>query len=214
MRMVWTYVRGDKREAGRSLVRVGALIVLLVVASVGVWAGGCGDPTDKARELENAGDWQGALGVYQRVLADQPDNLAALSGGAVALVMLRRYDEALDLQERVIAADAEDALTRVELGFNYLSYQGRPMDAVRVLSEAVELEPTAKNMTFLSQAQKAAGDLEECERSLRKAILVDPGYGYAYGRLAGLLTEEGRMDEATQVIEDARSRGLYAGDQR
>jgi tetratricopeptide (TPR) repeat protein len=211
--MLWRDMLGDKREAGRLLAWVGALLVL-AVASVGVWAGGCADPTAEAREFEKAGDWQGALGVYERVLADQPDNLTALSGGAVALVVLRRYDEALDLQEHVIAADAHDALTRVELGFNYLNHQGRPLDAVRVLSEAVELEPTAKNLTFLAQAQKAAGGLEECERSLREAIVVDPGYGYAYGRLAGLLREEGRVDEATHLIEDARSRGLYVGDPR
>jgi tetratricopeptide (TPR) repeat protein len=190
----------------------GALVVL--VGCLGIWASGCSDPNKEARELEGAGDWQGALAVYQAVLAEEPDDLSALSGAAVALAILHRYDEALPLQERVIAADPQDAQTRVELGFNYLSHQGRPLDAVRVLAEAVELEPTAKNMTFLAQAQLGAGDTEGAEQSLRKAIETDPVYGYAYSQLADLLAADGRDDEATQVIEDARSRGVEVVDTR
>ncbi len=48
--------------------------------------------------------------------------------------LLGRHDEALALQERVVALDPKDVQTRIELGFNYLNHQKRAADAVRVLS--------------------------------------------------------------------------------
>ena len=38
------------------------------------------------------------------------------------------------------------------------------------LSEAVALDPNAKHLTFLAQAQKEAGDTRAAETTLRKAI--------------------------------------------
>lgn len=201
----------SKRAAAR---RPRWLIVLLAVTVVlaALAAGGCGGALKQAKKLESSGDWQGALAAYQRVLTDEPEDLAALSGAAVALMVLQRFDEALAYQERVVAADPHDAQTRVELGFNYLNHQDRPVDAARVLGEAVQLEPTAKFITFLGQAQVVAGDLQGAERSLRRAIEVDHQYGYAYSVLAGLLGDEGRDEEAAQLKEDAQSRGVKVMD--
>jgi tetratricopeptide (TPR) repeat protein len=184
------------------------LLMALVLAGAVFWAGGCGGALKQAHELESAGDWEGALAAYQEVLAKAPSDVAALSGAAVALMVLQRFDEALSYQERVVAADPHDAQTRVELGFNYLNHQGRPADAVRELGEAAKLQPTAKNITFLAQAQVSAGDQAGAEQSLRRAIEADPQYEYAYSVLADLLTHEGRNDEVTRLKEDARARGL------
>jgi tetratricopeptide (TPR) repeat protein len=198
---------GGEVVSGRIRVALSAAVAVSLVLLC-AWGASCGDPLDQAAEFESAGDWMSALNVYERFLEQKPDDLPALSGAAVALTMLRRYDDALGLQERVIAADPHDAQTRVELGFNYLSHQDRPVDAVRVLREAVELESSAKHLTFLAQAQAGAGDLQGSEQSLRRAIAVDPAYGYAYRQLAELLAEDGRVDEATRLIEDARARGV------
>ncbi len=199
---------------GRSLVRGRILLALSFVAAAAlialavVWAAGCGDPGAEARELEERGDWSGAIAVYERMLANDPEDLRALTGIAVALMVLHRFDDALEYQERVVLADPLDAQTRVELGFNYLGHQNRADDAVRVLGEAVELQPSAKNMTFLAQAQEATGDRAAAEATLRRAIEADPEYPYAYSQLASLLAEAGRGDEAEQVIDDARARGV------
>ena len=182
--------------------------VLTVLAIVAVTMAGCRDASAEAVEYELAGDWASALGVYERVLAEDPDDLEALSGAAVALMALQRYDEALGYQERVVAADAKDVQTRVELGFNYLNHQDRPEDAVRVLGEAAWLERTAKHLTFVAQAQDVVGDQSAAEGTLREAIEVDPTYGYAYGKLASLLEEQGRTVDAEQVRAEARSRGI------
>lgn len=175
-------------------------------------AGACGSEIDQARDLEEQGDWVGALAVYEEMLAEDATDIEALSGAAVALQVLGRFDEALTYQELVVAGDPTDAMTRVELGFNYLNHQDRPADAARVLAEAAELEPTGKNLVFLSQALEATDDLEGAEKSLRKAMFLDPGYGYAYVQLIELLEEQGRVEEAASVRRDAAMRGVSVPD--
>ncbi len=186
--------------------------VLVMVATIGALvalvAAGCSDPTRDALTLEKNGDWEGALVVYRAVLAEDPDDLEALSGMATALWLLGRYDEALPFQERVVGADPQDIQTRVELAFNYLNHQGRPTDAAKVLDEAVALERSARILTFRGQAEKQAGELERAESSFREAIAVDASHGYAYYQLATLLEEEGRDEEAALVRQDAENKGV------
>jgi tetratricopeptide (TPR) repeat protein len=188
---------------------------LLLLAAVGcvVVAVGCSDRLAEAHRLEEDGEWEAALSVYEQLLSEDPDDVAALSGSAVALMVLQRFDEAMKVQERLVAADPDDAQTRVELGFNYLNHQDRPEDAVRVLEEAANLEPIAKNLTFLAQAQLRAGDAEEAERTLRDAIETDRSYTYAYSQLFQLLERQGRQTEAEALVEEAANAGVTIADQ-
>ena len=140
---------------------------------------------------------------YRNLLAGEPENLDALSGLAVALVMLQRWDEALAVQERVVALDADDTQTRTELGFNYLNHQDRPADAVRVFREAAVIEPSGKHLAFLAQAQIAGGDIDGAEQTLREAVETEPPYARAFSMLIDLLEESGRTEDAAQVGRDA-----------
>jgi len=146
----------------------------VVLASLSMVA--CSGKMAEARGYEAAGDWVEALAVYEEVLGEHPESLEALSGAAVALMVLQRYDEALTYQELVVAADPNDAQIRQELGFNYLNHQDRPVDAARVMGEAAVISPSAKSLTFWAQALEASDDLQGAEDALREAIAVDPEY--------------------------------------
>lgn len=182
---------------------VPVLLLGVLVASFG-----CSGILESAARLEKKGDLEGAISIYREVLADSPDNPEALSGLAVDLMLLRRYDEALPIQERLATLDPSDAQIRVELGFNYLNHQNSPQKAVKVLQKAVALEPTAKNLCFLAQAQDAAREGAAAEASLRRAISLDPGYERAYVLLIRLLDRSGRSDELATLLESAESHGL------
>jgi tetratricopeptide (TPR) repeat protein len=182
-----------------------ALICGVIVMLASPMIAACGGKLAEAREYEAAGDWAGALKVYEEVLGEHPESVEALSGAAVALMILQRYDEALTYQELVVAADPTDAQIRLELGFNYLGHQDRPLDAARVMGEAATIDPSAKNLTFWAQALEASGDLKGAEDALRKAIAVDAEYQYARSELVELLEAQGRMDEAAEVLEDAEA---------
>jgi Tfp pilus assembly protein PilF len=118
------------------------------------------------------------------------------------------FDGALAYQERVAALDPKEVQMRLELGFNYLNHQDRASDAVRVLAEAVALEPSAKNLTFLAQSQFVSGDVAAAEESLRQAIETDATHAHAYMVLIQLLDEQERTDDAQEVREAAATAGV------
>lgn len=136
-----------------------------------------------------------------------PD-LGQLTEEAVALMSSGRFDEALPIQEQIAALDPSDAQIRVELGFNYLSHQDRPADAVAVFKEAVDLEPSAKNVTFLAQAYIGADEPVSAEETLRQAIDTDKSYGHSYEVLVTLLERQGRTADVTELRQAADSAGV------
>ena len=139
-----------------------ALAVLCATVGISV---GCSGPADQGRELEQAGDLEGAILYYEAALREDPDDVELLAALASDLALLGRHDQALPVQERVVELDQEDVQTRLELGFNYLNHQkDRAADAVRILSEAALLEPTAQHLTFKAQAQILLGDDEGADR--------------------------------------------------
>jgi tetratricopeptide (TPR) repeat protein len=186
--------------------RILGVLILTLAVSLFILVG-CGDPYREASALEKKGDLEGAVALYQGILADNPRDLQALTALSVNLLQLKRYGEALAAEQAVAALDAKDAQIRVELGFNYLNHQSQSGKAVEVLLQAATLEPSAKHLTYLAQAQIASGDVSSAESSLHKAIGLDKGYGHAYGVLLRLLEDQERMSEAATLRQAAASAG-------
>lgn len=179
----------------------GVMVMVLTIV-------GCDDPMGDALALEKDGNWEAALAIYDKVLANDPRDREALSGMATGLWLLGRYDEALTYQEKVVASDPDDVETRVELAFNYLNHQESAADAARVLRGAVAIERSARLLTYLGQALREAEDLRGAEDAFREAIAVDGTYGNAYHQLVRLLEEQGRSDEIASVLEEAEENGV------
>lgn len=194
--------------------RRGLVLVLLVLTfALAVFTGACsGGTLDQARKAEQAGDTKTAVELYRQCLEEEPENLQALKGLAVHLYLLGDFDGALPMQERAVALDKKDAQIRVELAFNYLNHQDAPAKAVGALSEAAGLDPSARVVTFLAQAQIAAGWTTDAEASLREAIGADPAYGRAYAVLIGLLEDQGRASDADEVVRKAQEAGVTLDD--
>jgi Tfp pilus assembly protein PilF len=198
----------SKKARGSRVRPTGACVAVVIAVVLTLAAVGCSDAVGRADHLAASGDLPGAEAIYKDVLVSDPDNLRALSGLAVALSIQGKHDEALPVQERVVAADPDEVQIRIELGFNYLNHQDRSEDAVRVLSEAAALDGSAKNLTFLGQAQIEAGDDAGAERSLTEAVEVDPQYAHSYSVLVRMLEDDMRPSDADDVRELAASRGI------
>jgi len=179
-----------------------ALTLLVLIAPA------CSSLVSDAQEAEAAGDLESATQLYRARLQEEPEDLTALRGLAVALSFQGNFNEALPVQERIVSLDEGDAETRIELGFNYLNHQGQPAKAVATFTEATEVEPSAKYLTFLAQAQLEAGNSPEAEAALRKALSEDESYGHAYTVLTALLEAEGRTTEAEGLRAAASAKGV------
>ncbi|MCX8032904.1 MAG: tetratricopeptide repeat protein [Thermoleophilia bacterium] len=206
-RRATNYLGIGMRARSAALAALG-LVLAVALASVILAFSGCSDRAGQARALQEQGHIEHALSLYKEILREHPEDTEALEQASVCLLLLGRYDEALVMQERVVALVPDNAQVRVELGFNYLNHQGRPADAARVLGEAASLEPSAKNLTFWAQALIACGDEARAEAVLRKAIESEPGYARSYEILYRLLSSQGRADEAQQLLEQAAAQGI------
>ena len=205
-------------EAGDEAGRIGkALGGRRLSATVGAYArcpapaglcGALGQRVAEAQKAEQAGDLSSAATLYQERLKTHPDDLTAVKALAGIFYIERKWDEALPFQEKAVALDPKESQIRVELGFNYLNHQSRPADAVRVLQEAATIEPTAKYLAFLAQAQAAAGDLQGAEKTLRTALATDKSYPHTYTLLISLLDRQGRTAEAAELRSAAEAAGI------
>jgi Tfp pilus assembly protein PilF len=185
-----------------------ALVVLLLLAFVVLSASACSNSLSEAQKAEQAGDVSSATTLYQEWLKTHPDDLTAIKALAGIFYVERKWDEALPFQEKAVALDPREAQIRVELGFNYLNHQSKPAEAVRVLQEATVLEPTAKYLAFLAQAQLAVRDDQGAEKTLRTALATDKSYPHTYTLLIPLLERQGRAAEATELRSAAEAAGV------
>jgi tetratricopeptide (TPR) repeat protein len=198
-------------RSGRALAR--ALLSCVVgLVLMGSLLCGCSDAVATVRELVAKGDLAAAEEACDRALARNPADTEVLNELGAILMMEQKYDEALPIQEQVVAADPQDVQTRVELGFNYLNHQNRTGDAARVLAEAADLDHSAKNLTFLAQAQIAADEVESALQTLRSALDTDPGYPHSYAVLIALLERQGRYADAAAVEQEASTQGVRLDD--
>ena len=138
---------------GRQLA-VSACITLLFVPAM--LAGGYGQApgTDAAvvaqhaLELQQAGDYPGAVEAYRAYLKAKPDDVVALSNLGVALAKLGRYDEAI----KEYAAADRIASGDVRIGLNLaLAYvkSGRIAEGAQELEKLHALDPQNYQVTLL-----------------------------------------------------------------
>jgi tetratricopeptide (TPR) repeat protein len=183
---------------------IGLVVVTFLIGAVSA----CSSPLAEGQALEDKGDLNGAIAVYRAALEEKSTDVKLLSALGADLMLTGRFNEAVPIQEKTAKLDTKDIQTRVELAFNYLNHQNRPADAVRVLTEAVKINPSAKNLSFLAQAEASNQDMVAAEATLRRAIESDPKYAFSYKLLRDLLIKLGRTEDAVQIEDRARQQGV------
>jgi kanamycin kinase len=127
--------------------------------------------------------------------------------------------------DRVIVADAVAAAERhlaegeTAALHTYAGQAARLLDrgevAIRHLSRALELAPSARARIRLGEAYRTADRLAEAERELRLALresqTADDEH-YALQHLGKTLADAGRSEEATAALERALALRRAAGD--
>jgi tetratricopeptide (TPR) repeat protein len=157
-------------------------------------------------------DFARSLDIAQAVLHEAPDDPAAKSITADALLELGRYDEATrairDLERQGPQPPPPAVLSRLA---RIAELRGDTDAAVRLLSQALEVQRGAHDFKQsaawysmrLGEIQFAQGRFDDAARALDSALADHPNYGAAMTILARVRVAQGRILDAISLLEKA-----------
>jgi len=148
-------------------------------------------------------NYSAAENLLRTVLDKFPNNLETLNNLSLALIRLKRCDEALELCQRGIslAPHSADICNVAGMALREL---GRLQEAITHYRKALALNPD--NPVVLSNlgcALRDAGNVPESISLLQSALRLKPDYALAWHNLGISLRELGRLDESIEAYQRA-----------
>ncbi|GAB4181554.1 MAG: hypothetical protein Tsb002_01600 [Wenzhouxiangellaceae bacterium] len=157
---------------------------------------------EEAQDLYQRGDFAGAYSLYERMLADEPENHEVLFMMALCRQRQDQLPEASELLEKALLSNPRQALYHYSLGSVRLR-RGQLQSALSAYGKATELNPNyAEAYVGQGYTQLIQGRYGEAESALRAALRADPRIPTAHVHLGVSLLEQGRHDEALQVLQE------------
>lgn len=95
---------------------------------------------ETSRVLTEMEQWQSVISITDKVISEDPDNLPAWQDRGIALMKLRRFDEALLAHRRALALDPQNALSLQHVGHT-LYLQDHQDEALKAYDESLCLYP-------------------------------------------------------------------------
>jgi tetratricopeptide (TPR) repeat protein/DNA-binding XRE family transcriptional regulator len=192
-----------------------------------------------ARALTNAGLADVALPLIGSVLAADPTDLAAQKLRIWCLMLLGRYESAVESASAYLTSHPADANTRWAVALSAYHMEGGGDLAARVAREAVEADPAdvtvwtllgyltpetwdealerlgwaeenSRTAAWLANIQAAAGRTETARRLADELRTAHPVNGYINYRLAHVYAELGQPGDALAVLRVAIDHGFLS----
>jgi tetratricopeptide (TPR) repeat protein len=140
-----------------------------------------------------------ALVVYQNGLAHLPDHPDLLFGQGATLEQMGRFDESVEVLQRLIANHPEHAPALNYLGYMWADKGVRLAEALDLIERAVALQPD--NGAYLDShawVLYRLGRVQEAESILRRALELIDSDAVVFEHYGDVLADLGRLDEARQ----------------
>lgn len=164
---------------------------------------------------ERSGNYAGALGIYEQLLAVRPSYAEALKAKGRCLLQQGKIDDAVVIFRAAAFANRDDAQARVLLGTAYC-LAGKYNPAVEVLTPLVVNDPSdARAQNAIGAAWMGLGDARSAKVALEKAVSLDPELADAHFNLAQVLFATGPANEdmARQQYRKAMALGAPADEE-
>ncbi len=165
--------------------------------------------TDKRVWLGSAEIWlrqenyPEAMRLYERVLADDPQNLTALQGMAFCQQHQQQWEQAAHTYRQITALTPQDTMAHLQLGRVCLR-QNALEEAAKALGRAEKLAPDHPDVAFeLGALFAARGFLGSALQQYRRAIDLNPHHGDANYEMGKYLETRGRLDAALACYRQA-----------
>ncbi len=156
--------------------------------------------------LLQQGRYDEALKKFEKARSLQPTNATIYNMIGLCYLRQARLSDALHAFDKALelVPSFSDALNN--RGLTYLAmkqYRMAEVDFLAVLADVTY--PHRKEVYYnLGMTQLGRGDYRTAEENFRKAIVPPRAVFEAYLRLAEIFEQQGRLDEAIRMLEDAR----------
>jgi Flp pilus assembly protein TadD len=157
------------------------------------------DLFDEAVRLEEEGQYEPALAVWQQLAESSPTRNVFLRLGSITKD-LGHLGDAERAFKRALEIDGRSANALMSLGSLAID-QRNYEKAVDFLRRACEIQEDPGGFTLLGVALENTGELSDAEAAYRSAIRIDPKYEEAYYNLGVLLRD--RPSEAQALLMTA-----------
>ncbi|WP_293126260.1 tetratricopeptide repeat protein [Microcoleus sp. bin38.metabat.b11b12b14.051] len=153
------------------------------------------------RDLQQQGDFAGAIECYERAIAIAPDYAAAYSNLGVLKQQGGRLTEAIAHYRQALAIDRQLAETASNLG-SALAEAGEIAGAIAQYERALSLNPNcAEALVNLGVLREEQGDVPEAIKHYQEAVQLNPHCAAAYFNLGIVQEEQGQEVEAIANYE-------------
>lgn len=161
--------------------------------------------------------------AYLQAIKIDPNNKAALNNLATLYwVHLKRYNDAVELYQKVVALDptSRDAYVNLGAAYNFWAANDKKLSpeqkqqtfdlAIKSFQESIKIDPDfAKSHANLGQCYLFMGRAADAERELSAALQLEPTYAFAHFNLAELYEAQEKLQEAMQHYKASYENEVY-----
>ena len=158
---------------------------------------------NEAMNASEAGRFEMAKNLFEKVLRRQPDFVVGYEYAAHNLHSMGRIPEAIQLLETAVREDTATAPLLSRLGL-YYQENGEIDESLKVLGKALAINPhDAEAYNYLGISLYRSGRIEEAVEAFHQSLSLDKSYAMAMNNLANCYLALERIDKAVEGYEKA-----------
>src|SRR5215213_3316886 len=196
------------KKGRRAAVVILSLVITVALFVAGVSAQDSSAAVDReferATQLHESGDLQGAIRAYQAILAAHPKRADVRSNLGAAYSGLGQYEAAIEQYKQALAIDPVNQPVRFNLALAY--YKGAWFsEAATELQKFIAAAPaspqTANARIILADCQVKIGDYKKVIDALTPVAQSDPSNRTVAYLLGSALIGDGQLDKGQAIID-------------
>ncbi|HEX3248585.1 MAG TPA: tetratricopeptide repeat protein, partial [Pyrinomonadaceae bacterium] len=196
-----------KREL-RAAVVIVSLVITVAVFAAGVSAQNSSAAVDReferATQLHESGDLQGAIRAYEAILAAHPTRADVRSNLGAAYSGLGQYEAAIQQYKQALAIDPVNQPVRFNLALAYYKaawFNEAATELEKFIAAAPASPQTANARIILADCQVKIGDYKKVIDALTPVAQSDPSNRAIAYLLGSALIGEGQLDKGQAIID-------------
>ena len=159
---------------------------------------------ERATQLHQSGDLQGAMRGYLAILANHPARVDVRSNLGAAYSALGRYEEAIDQYKRALLIDTGNYAIRFNLALAYYKaawFKEAAAELERFIAAAPNTPQAANARLVLADCQVRLGEYKKVIETLSPLAEVDPNNRPLAYLLGSALIGDGQLNKGQEIID-------------